>query len=226
MSIPAFKSSAEEALAVIVKGQRASGLWGGNYRQADGEDDVEASIWQFIALTSGSKTSAKVEGLHQSLGKATQAMEDILKTNPDPGTTAGAVLCLQLSRKRRSPDFEIALRRLEAVNPEWDSPSFIDPLFRWYLVKQVMFHKGGRSWVSWNGQINPLLIKNQTIIEESERLPVGFWDSPGKGERYGRVYSTALCILSFEIYYRYLPVFQRDPALGDLTTTNDIVVRF
>ena len=37
----------------------------------------------------------------------------------------------------------------------------------------------------------------------------GHWDGPGnKPVTYGPVYSTTLCCLMLEVYYRYLPLYQ------------------
>jgi hypothetical protein len=34
----------------MLKGQRSSGLWDNSYRTNEGGDDIEASIWQVLAL--------------------------------------------------------------------------------------------------------------------------------------------------------------------------------
>ncbi len=226
MSIPAFKSPAEESLAVIVKGQRESGLWGGNYRRGDSEDDIEASIWQFIALTSGLKMRSEADGLKESLERASKAMEKVLESKPDVGTTAGAVLCLQLCGKSKIPISRSALESLDTVVPDWTNPVFKDPLFRWLLITQALLQKGGDSWIRWNRLFHPMLTRSQKASRDTDDKMIGYWDSPGTGERFGRVFSTAMSTLIMEVYYRYLPLFipYQQPDDENLSI-NDVVIK-
>ena len=40
----------EKAVDVIVKTQKPAGMWSADYSKDDGSDDVEASVWQILAL--------------------------------------------------------------------------------------------------------------------------------------------------------------------------------
>lgn len=211
--IPRLKPVAASGLDVILKGQRESGLWDGSYHIGDGGDDVEASVWQVLALKGGLMGGVMEEkGLRESLRRSAGAMNRVLEGQPDAGTAAGAVLCLQLCGEGRSPVCRSALKSLETLTPDWQSPSFKDPMFRWHLATQAFFHEGAQYWVRWNRLFNPMLVEHQVVQKNAEGKDSGYWDSPGEGERFGRVYATALSLLMLEVYQqRYLPAYQPPP---------------
>jgi hypothetical protein len=208
--IPRLKPVAASGLDFILKGQHESGLWDGSYRIDEGGDDVEASVWQVLALKGGLMGGVIEEkGLRESLRRSAEAMRRVLEAQPDAGTAAGAVLCLQLCGEGRSPVCRAALRSLETLTPDWQAPSFKDPMFRWHLATQAFFHEGVEHWVRWNRLFNPMLVKHQVVQKDADGKVTGYWDSPGSGERFGRVYSTALSLLMLEVYQqRYLPTYE------------------
>ena len=81
--------------------------------------------------------------------------------------------------------------------------------YYWYYATQVMFHMGGDYWKAWNEQLHPLLVESQTA---SGPL-AGSWHPqqpvPDKWARYGgRLYVTTMNLLSLEVYYRHLPLYE------------------
>jgi hypothetical protein len=81
--------------------------------------------------------------------------------------------------------------------------------YYWYYATQVMFHMGGTYWESWNAALHSLLLDTQ--VQEgpltgswNPRLPV-----PDRwGPHAGRLYVTTLNLLSMEVYYRHLPIYE------------------
>jgi hypothetical protein len=80
-------------------------------------------------------------------------------------------------------------------------------LYFWYYGTLAMFRAGGASWASWNEGMK------QTLVPAQNRD--GSWEPIDPYARYARddardkSYSTALCVLSLEIYYRYyLPLLK------------------
>jgi hypothetical protein len=72
-----------------------------------------------------------------------------------------------------------------------------------------MFHMGGEHWQTWNSRLHPLLVQSQ--------LPsgplAGSWDPKGAvpdrwGPHGGRLYVTTLNLLSLEVFYRHLPLYE------------------
>lgn len=225
----ALLPAVEKGLAVIQKGQKQSGLWDGNFSPDKGGDDVDVSVWQVLALKSGLMMGSHEE-LRESLGKALGAMKTTLETKPKLGSVLGAVFCLQLCGEGQSPVCQGALSDLATLTPDWKAPSCSDPIFRWYLATQAFFYKGGEQWKRWNLLFAPQLIEHQIISQVVQDKSVGYWDSPGSGERYGRVYTTALSIMNLEVYQiRILPTYNKNykptPSQNDgKDKTEDIVV--
>ncbi len=88
-------------------------------------------------------------------------------------------------------------------NPQRDT-------YYWYYATQVMFRLGGEHWQQWNDRLQPLLVTSQT----TDGPLAGSWDPhrpvPDKWASYGgRLFVTAMNLLSLEIYDRHLPL---DPA--------------
>lgn len=87
-------------------------------------------------------------------------------------------------------------------NPQRDT-------YYWYYATQVMFHMGGDHWQRWHEHLHPLLVNHQTL----EGPLAGSWN-PQKpvpdmwGHVGGRLYVTCLNLLSLEVSYRHLPLYE------------------
>ncbi len=101
---------------------------------------------------------------------------------------------------------EYLLGRLPATGttraPERDT-------YYWYYATQVMFHMRGKYWREWNGRLHPLLVDTQ--IQDGPLA--GSWDprqpvADRWGPQAGRIYVTTLDLLSLEVYYRHLPLYE------------------
>ena len=81
--------------------------------------------------------------------------------------------------------------------------------YYWYYASQVMFHMGGERWQKWYSTLYPILIESQ---ETEGRYP-GSWNPSGEipdawGPYAGRLYVTTLNLLSLEVTYRHLPLYE------------------
>lgn len=87
-------------------------------------------------------------------------------------------------------------------NPQRDT-------YYWYYATQVMFHMGGDYWQQWHEHLHPLLVDHQT----QEGPLAGSWN-PQKpvpdmwANHAGRLYVTCLNLLSLEVSYRHLPLYE------------------
>ncbi|XZE18685.1 prenyltransferase/squalene oxidase repeat-containing protein [Pirellulaceae bacterium SH449] len=98
---------------------------------------------------------------------------------------------------------------LERLPAEGSRQSPLRDTYYWYYATQVIFHAGGESWKRWYGALYPMLIRTQ--VESGEYL--GSWDPGGEvpdawGAFGGRLYVTTLNLLSLEVYYRHLPLYE------------------
>jgi hypothetical protein len=95
-----------------------------------------------------------------------------------------------------------------AVAPTGTLGNPLRDTYYWYYATQVMFHMGGQYWSDWQGALHPLLIESQIV----DGPLAGSWDPnrpvPDKWAAYGgRIYVTALNLLSLEVSYRHLPLY-------------------
>ena len=75
-----------------------------------------------------------------------------------------------------------------------------------YYATQVMKQYGGESWKKWNAKMRDHLVDTQVKSAGAEAGSWMFFGGHG-AERGGRLYSTAMCCMTLEVYYRYLPLY-------------------
>ena len=81
--------------------------------------------------------------------------------------------------------------------------------YYWYYATQFFFHMGGDYWRKWNGQLQPLLVESQVLEGEHKGSWEPLGDIPDAWGRFGgRLYVTTLNLLSLEVYYRHLPLYE------------------
>ena len=83
--------------------------------------------------------------------------------------------------------------------PVWDGAA---PTYHWYYATLALFQQQGDEWDRWNRQLSPILVEHQ----RRDGAAAGSWDPQDEWSRLGgRLYQTAVCTLSLEVYYRYKP---------------------
>jgi hypothetical protein len=192
--VPMLGDAAEKALQVILVGQRGSGLWDAQYRPNGGDDDLEVSVWQVRAVHAGRLMGSQMAGLAESLDAAADGLAAVAPTSA-VSSAPFVIPPLQILHRKRDADYVAALEAMKGVQIDWDKPQFDDPIVRWHLASQALYRHGGQVWNEWRRASMPNLVKGQIVEKTAGGFDVGYWDSPGKGEKYGRVYATALCSL-------------------------------
>jgi hypothetical protein len=83
-----------------------------------------------------------------------------------------------------------------------------------YYATQVLHHVEGPEWKKWNDVMREQLIKTQ---ERAEGPLKGSWLLKGDhgAERGGRIYCTAMCAMTLEVYYRHLPIYRKQASEQD-----------
>jgi hypothetical protein len=81
--------------------------------------------------------------------------------------------------------------------------------YYWYYGTQVMFHMRGKYWEDWQSRLHPMLVNSQLKVGPF----AGSWDPhnpvPDRwSSQAGRLYVTTLNLLSLEVYYRHLPLYE------------------
>jgi len=135
--------------------------------------------------------------------------------------TAVGVLCRIFSgESRKSQSVRDGVKILMKESPRWQeqkgrSLSSVN-MYYWYYGSYALFQFGGPDWKKWNEDMQKALLDNQRagadICEDGSWDPIDEWGSVG-----GRVYSTAIGAMTFEVYYRFR---RMQTALGEDQTAS------
>jgi len=132
--------------------------------------------------------------------------------------TAVGVLCRIFSgESRTSRTIRDGVKYLMLHTPAWQEQkgralSTIN-IYYWYYGSYALFQFGGPDWKKWNEDMQKALLDSQRqgeICEDGSWDPIDEWGTAG-----GRVYSTALGAMTFEVYYRFR---RMQTALGEDVT--------
>jgi len=185
----------------------------GGWRYAPGQvGDTSVLGWQMMALT-----SAKRSGLDIPAGAfdvAANWLKLVSKVDqpgrysyqPDrevtPAMTAEAMFVGQLLGKSRTdPNMQLSADYLLQNLPDWENDL---NTYYWYYATLALYQHQGDAWDNWNDRMKDQLVAHQ----RTDGLAAGSWDPEGPwADVGGRVYQTAICALTLEVYYRYLPRF-------------------
>lgn len=121
---------------------------------------------------------------------------------PSPAMTAEAMFVQQLlghraDERRMAESADFVLGTL----PRWSSDA---PTHHWYYATLALFQHQGEAWARWNEALTRELLAHQRGAESASDPEAGSWDPQDRWSRIGgRVYQTAICALSLEVYYRY-----------------------
>jgi hypothetical protein len=196
---------AEQAIRFIVYAQDKKG---GGWRYSPGEPgDTTMHGWQLMALKSGALAGLSVpspawhlagdflDGVQTDQGAAYgYRSPQRLDT-----TTAVGLLCrMYMGWDRKRDAIVRGVAHLDKIGP---SPT---NMYYNYYATQVMHHFGGSPWRRWNGKMREQLIATQGKTGHE----AGSWHFDDQhGDVGGRLYTTAMAIMTLEVYYRYLPLY-------------------
>jgi hypothetical protein len=232
----ALRPAAQRAIDFIVAAQHPQR--GGWRYQPRRSADLSVTGWQLMALKSGELAGMHVPPaasrnviafLDRCRGKGAQ--RGLFLYNPyasntpeqrhgrQPSTVMtaiGLLMRLYTGRDRTDPDVQRGATHLLANLPRIAAPtptgSLDNPMrdtYYWYQATQVMFHMRGRYWNAWHSALHAVLIDSQ--VKTGGRA--GSWDSrrpvPDRwGYQGGDLLMTAMNLLSLEVTYRHLPIYE------------------
>ncbi|WP_010583317.1 prenyltransferase/squalene oxidase repeat-containing protein [Schlesneria paludicola] len=206
-----IRKAAQGAIEFIVKSQNTND---GGWRYYPGQaGDTSVVGWQVMALKSGH--DAKLD-FSKKVFNGSEKFLDLVQSNRGaqyaymPGTgprdsmTAVGLLCrMYLGWDRTNPRLANGVAYLDSLKP-----SSQDMYFNYYAT-QVMHHWGGDEWTRWNDVMRDQLVTTQHHVRTGHRA--GSWDvADTHGAAGGRHYMTCLAIMTLEVYYRHLPLYNRD----------------
>ena len=203
-----LKRLASESVKFI---ERAQQKVGGGWRYRPGEPgDTSVVGWQLLALQSAKTGRVKVQAdtfqdvrrFLDSVASGDGAFYGYMPDEPPRNSmTAVGLLCrMHLGWKRDRPALKTGVEHLAGVGPSRED------LYYDYYATQVLHHWGGPLWDQWNLRMREQLVETQI----KDGPGVGSWDvTDPHGYAGGRIYQTALSLLTLEVYYRHLPLYRR-----------------
>jgi hypothetical protein len=208
-----LRTAAELAAKFIISAQDPKG--GGWRYQPRQAGDTSVVGWQVMALQSA--RAAKIPVPPNVFAGVTHFLNTVAvndgsqygySDNQSPGAarTAVGLLCrMYLGWKRNNPALVDGIAYLSKTGP-----SRGDMYYNYYAT-QVMHHWGGEEWQKWNAVMRDQLVTTQqkTGHAAGSWAPAGGHGS-GQG---GRVFQTCLSIMTLEVYYRHLPLYDRKSVL-------------
>ncbi|MFV2066055.1 MAG: hypothetical protein ACC645_03680 [Pirellulales bacterium] len=226
---PELKGPAQLAVDFIVAAQdKDYGGW--RYTPGVGSD-TSVTGWMMMALRSGDLAGLKVPSRTYALSRrwldssqASRSEKHLYRYNPfAPDTpsqrhgrtasktmTAVGLLVRLYDGWRR--DHEAMIRGADYLRQHLPTMGTRRgrerDTYYWYYGTQVMFHMGGKYWEDWNDRLHPMLVATQ----DKDGPLAGSWHPalpvPDRwGPHAGRLYVTTMNLLSLEVYYRHLPLY-------------------
>ncbi len=193
---------AQRALDYIAQARNGRAGWG-----SDRATKTETTVWCVLALMTGKLAGLKVDADAFEGARVWLVRDDAVRTNADAGgALLGRIFLGERSAKSKGV-IQLAERCLKHL-PVWDTEDGSIDMHYWHFGTLGMFQVGGSRWRKWDKAMKVAVVKNQFPRGSGSRT--GSWDPMGRGgtER-GRVGSTALMVLTLEVYYRYDRVFGR-----------------
>jgi hypothetical protein len=209
----ALKANAQSAVDFICYAQDHHG---GGWRYTPGEPgDTTVLGWQLMALKSADLAGLRVpsptifltkkflDGVQKEYGS-----EYGYQSKGDKQTTTAiGLLCrMYTGWKRDERGLQLGVARLAKLGPDGKD------LYFDYYAAQVLCHYGGPKWERFNQQLRDWLVQSQSNTGHE----AGSWFNKDDvhAEVGGRLYCTTMALMTLEVYYRYLPLYE-DNVLRD-----------
>jgi hypothetical protein len=200
----------EMAVRFIERAQNPiTGGW--RYKPRDDTSDTSVVGWELMALQSAKsgriRVSSKSLRLARDFLRSAQVDDEgsqyayVPGQGAKPSMTAVGLLCrMYLGWRNDNPALEKGVKYLAVRGP---NPN--DMYYNYYAT-QVLHHWGGDLWKKWNAELREDLVRSQV----TEGPAAGSWRPGGPhSDVGGQLYQTTLSILTLEVYYRHLPIYQR-----------------
>ncbi|MCB9847623.1 MAG: PD40 domain-containing protein [Phycisphaeraceae bacterium] len=204
-----LREPAQRAISFIIEAQGPDSGWRYDPGMAG---DTSVLGWQVMAMISARKVG--LEAPQAALDGAGAWLDSVSRPNtrglysyqrhkaPSYSMTAEGMFVQQLlGVDRASPRMAQSAQFIARQRPDWSNAS---NTYGWYYATLALFQHQGPEWERWNESIAAVLVGAQRQDGDAS----GSWDTDDQWSRVGgRVYQTAICALTLEVYYRYLPLY-------------------
>lgn len=214
---PIYLDAATKAVRCLEQSQHADGGWRYTINPKE-TSDCSVSGWVMLALKTAQEAHVKVNQRvmgrmvsffrHHRFGNRTIYKSARLK-GTDAMTGVGMMVDEFITHQPHSSLVEQGALLLadRAEIPRGEKGALPDSdYYLWYNCTLAMFQAGGRPWERWNNALRDYVIGRQLHGEACVR---GSWPPDDRWSGHGgRVYSTALAVLTLEVYYRFQRVLE------------------
>lgn len=208
---PRYDRAVRRAVDFIFSQQHHDGGW----RYSDDlslPSDTSVTGWQVLALKSAAEAGIdvpeavidRIRRLFLSRRTGSQGRTGYLNRHPntDATTAIGMLVHQFMLDEPDSPLVRAAAPYMAQLAEEnWGGQSSVAPdYYLWYNGTLAMFQAGGDPWERWNRCVRDAVVG----LQRDRGCQRGSWDPNSKWGRWGgRIYTTALAVLTLEVYYRY-----------------------
>ena len=219
-----YRQATQKAVQFIHYTQHADGGW--RYTEdRQGPSDVSVSGWQVLALKAARRAEvsevsedcvSRLEGFFRSCEDKASGRTFYQPGHNLPSDAPTAIGMLVHQFILEQPDSPLIVHGAKYLADKAESSlkhgrkppkkrrfaALPGDYYTFYNGTLAMFQAGGQSWKRWNDVVRDSLVDRQ--CDEDEGCRRGSWDATGQwSPEGGRVYSTALAVLTLEVYYRY-----------------------
>jgi hypothetical protein len=203
---------AQQAIDFIVNAQDKRG---GGWRYVPGiPGDTTVTGWQIMALKSGQMGYLRVP--YETIQHAGHFLDSVqlesgarygyvpaLKERRELTTTSVGLLCrMYTGWPKNHPALQKGVRHLAKEGPSMLGRNA--NMYYNYYATQIMHQFGGDPWELWNSQMRDFLVRTQ--VGEGHESGSWYFDG-GQAKPGGRLYVTAVAIMTLEVYYRHMPLY-------------------
>lgn len=173
-----------------------------------------ADTWAAMALRTAVMTGIEVEGLHSAVAAAVKRVAMLAEKEPwrtvpvaasirtPPLYSASEEALKALFEEEKTVPQEAIVLFPDRNNPETlftllEEPDFREPSFL-FFIGTALCEDRDPIWIEWNQRVKTILLENQQ--QDGLWLSDGDWPWIDGGD----VYTTAMHLLTLQVYYRYI----------------------
>lgn len=203
-----FRAAAQKSVTYIIKAQGSDGSWG---YKANQDGDTSITGWQIQALSAAK--IAKFTVPNDVYTKAQKFLDSVETKNHDgyvyrvgsqPSPNITSVGFLSRYFMGWQPNHDNMKIGLDKVGKNMPTISAFDSYFLYYSAMLLNYAGDDMQWKkTWNPKMQEQLLKLQNKGN-------GSWPKDGGfiGASCGEIGTTALTVLSLQVYYRYPPLYK------------------
>jgi len=226
---PLYREPAQRGIDFLCKARNPGFAW--RYTVRPGDNDTSVTGWAVMALKSAEMSGIRFDheayqGAREWLKRVTNQQGKVGYESPGdlgsilqgindkwqnhPAMTAVGLLIKIFVDKKGDPWMKVAANEIVKDLPVWDEKQKTIDFYYWYYAALALFQydaPSGSAWKAFNESMKKALVPYQG--GQRSGCQDGSWDPAVDkwGSIGGRVYATAINVLTLEVYYRYASVF-------------------